>query len=657
MKKRNKMHTKWIPGLLILFGMAVLSGNMASTSQDPEKPLLSSAQIGNPAAAYCRSVMGYEYVIETNLDGSQEGFCLMPDGASCPQWDFYAGTCGAEFSYCTVAGLTLETRTDGQDPYASSYSVCSDSGSRSVFSVSDLIEPVCPDSLPVLENPTDTHPLTIPDEAAMAVAGENRAPSSFDWRNYNGSNWVTSVKDQDQCGSCWAFAAAGTVEASENILRNDPSYDLNLSEESLVANCPNIGSCGGCTGGHSYCAISRMRDYGIVDEACMPYVASYGYPGTCSRCSNWENRLYYAKNVVYGWDFSGATLKEMVSRHGPVTVYMGMGWDDYQGHFDSNDIYRCNIDSGMNHAVVVVGYSDAGGYWIVKNSWGPGWHDNGYFKVGYGECVIDSYIYTFVDTRKPLSSHSLSGTLGGGGYYTSNVSITLNASDAYGSGVDYIEYRLDGGASSKIYSSSGTVTVSTDGTHTLTYRAVDEGGNIGTSSTITFRRDTTAPTGSLSINNGNITTYKTLVTLNSTAADNLSGARYIRFRDQGGSWGDWQGIMDTNWVLPAVTDQSYTVEAEVKDAAGNISTVIMDDIALDIYPDRPSSSNFKLLRSTFGMSSTNSVSAGFTLNGTLSQPSMIGTPQSNNYQLASGYWSWMFELPDFLENYLPLIIH
>ncbi len=56
--------------------------------------------IGNPAATYCQNIMGYEYKIVTEEDGGQNGFCQMPDGNFCNQWDFYAGTCGVEYSYC-----------------------------------------------------------------------------------------------------------------------------------------------------------------------------------------------------------------------------------------------------------------------------------------------------------------------------------------------------------------------------------------------------------------------------------------------------------------------------------------------------------------------------------------------------------------------------
>jgi hypothetical protein len=68
----------------------------------------------------------------------------------------------------------------------------------------------------------------------------------------------------------------------------------------------------------------------------------------------------------------------------------GDSWD--------GDIYRCTDDESVNHGVVIVGYNDAGGYWIVKNSWGSGWNGNGYFKVGYGECAIEQYaVYARLD--------------------------------------------------------------------------------------------------------------------------------------------------------------------------------------------------------------------------------------------------------------------
>jgi putative hemolysin len=94
--------------------------------------------IPNPAAYYCDDIMGYEYQIVTTEDGSQTGVCIMPDGEVCDQWTFYSGECGASYSYCAQEGLSIETRSDGQDPYAQTYGVCVDSEGQVQYKISDL---------------------------------------------------------------------------------------------------------------------------------------------------------------------------------------------------------------------------------------------------------------------------------------------------------------------------------------------------------------------------------------------------------------------------------------------------------------------------------------------------------------------------------------
>jgi len=79
-------------------------------------------------------------------------------------------------------------------------------------------------------------------------------------------------------------------------------------------------------------------------------------------------------------------IKEQLKDYGPLSA--AMNWDVYGGWFDANGIYRCSDDTSPNHGVVIVGYNDAGGYWIVRNSWGSTWNGDGYFKIGYGECYI-----------------------------------------------------------------------------------------------------------------------------------------------------------------------------------------------------------------------------------------------------------------------------
>jgi hypothetical protein len=84
------------------------------------------------------------------------------------------------------------------------------------------------------------------------------------------------------------------------------------------------------------------------------------------------------------------TIKQALVDTGPLAVAIGIG-SDYGGYWDG-DIYRCTTETGINHGVAIVGYDDAGGYWWVRNSWGTGWGEDGYFKLGYGECLVEDYV-------------------------------------------------------------------------------------------------------------------------------------------------------------------------------------------------------------------------------------------------------------------------
>ncbi|MBL7201096.1 MAG: PKD domain-containing protein [Anaerolineae bacterium] len=302
-------------------------------------------------------------------------------------------------------------------------------------------------------------------EVASTSTGESEtvpsvdftAPSSFDWRSYQGSDWMTPVKDQAQCGSCWSFAAVGAAEAAINIASSDAGLDRDLSEQYMVSDCSPSGT---CCGGSKSGALVYIRDSGIPDETCMPYAdGSSGYDGsTCScpstcgsgctyntggncsdkacsdRCGDWESRLQYI-NSTGRVSSDPQTMKQALVDIGPLAVSMGMG-PSYGGYFDG-DIYRCTTDEGTNHAVVIVGYDDAGGYWWVRNSWGSGWNGDGYFQLGYGECSVEEYPYyadasvvpalMYVDTDATGAVTGLSWT----DAYT-NVQDALDIANAWG---------------------------------------------------------------------------------------------------------------------------------------------------------------------------------------------------------------------------------
>ncbi len=107
----------------------------------------------------------------------------------------------------------------------------------------------------------------------------------------------------------------------------------------------------------------------------------------------------------------------------------------FGGYWDG-DIYRCTNDNGANHAIALVGYDDAGGYWIGKNSWGTGWGDGGFFKIGYGECSVESDVQ-FADIINCGDSITNSVTLygdlpdcGGDGLVIAADNVTLNCDGA-----------------------------------------------------------------------------------------------------------------------------------------------------------------------------------------------------------------------------------
>lgn len=215
------------------------------------------------------------------------------------------------------------------------------------------------------------------------------APTKVDWRNRNG-DWTTPVKDQSSCGSCVAFGVAATLEARIKIVCNRPNLNTNLSEAHLF-----YCGCGNCCGnGWNFPpALDYCKNTGIGLETSFPYtpgnqpcrtgVASY------LKISNWTSVLTIADR------------KNVIATKGPVVGGMAV-YNDFFSY--KNGVYR-HVSGGLSgyHAICVVGYDDDQGCWICKNSWGPNWGDNGWFKMAYGESMMDtSFAFYDVDFKCPV---------------------------------------------------------------------------------------------------------------------------------------------------------------------------------------------------------------------------------------------------------------
>ncbi|XP_038054481.1 dipeptidyl peptidase 1-like isoform X1 [Patiria miniata] len=224
-------------------------------------------------------------------------------------------------------------------------------------------------------------------------------PPSFDWRTINGQNFVSPVRNQGGCGSCYAFGSLAMHEARLRIASNNTKQTVFAPQE--VVSCSEYSQ--GCEGGFPYLIAGKYaEDFGLVEESCSPYV------GMDTPCKKTTCKRYYGTDYKYVGGFYGGCNEELMRmelvKNGPITVAFEV-YPDFEAyksgiyhHVFAGDRYGHSFDPFelTNHAVLVVGYgadSTTGEkFWSVKNSWGAGWGEKGYFRIrrGTDECAIES---------------------------------------------------------------------------------------------------------------------------------------------------------------------------------------------------------------------------------------------------------------------------
>lgn len=222
---------------------------------------------------------------------------------------------------------------------------------------------------------------TLREPSPPALGSCVASVSQFNWVDHNG---VTGVRDQQGCGSCWAFATHGAFEGSYAILNNA----LIDSSEQNTLDCSGEGDCGGGWWAHQY-----LIDHGSATEE------DYGYVATQGTCVTSVDQRYKAVAWGYVDDVnpipSVDALKKALCEHGPLAIAVAA-----TGAFKAykSGIFNENSNAKINHGVTLVGWDDAKKAWRIKNSWGTGWGESGYMWIAYG-CNKIGYAASWVQAK------------------------------------------------------------------------------------------------------------------------------------------------------------------------------------------------------------------------------------------------------------------
>jgi len=218
------------------------------------------------------------------------------------------------------------------------------------------------------------------------------APASFDARDQWGA-WIHPIRDQQSCGSCWAFAGSEAL-SDRFAIASSGQVDNILSPEDMVeCNVANMG----CGGGWLGVAWKYLENTGIVTDACLPYTSGRGRSDVCpNACSNGDSWTKY--KCTPGSVVKSTTVTDIqndIYANGPVetgfTVY-----EDFM-NYAGGIYYHVSGAVEGGHAVKIIGWGNDAAtgydYWLVANSWNTNWGEEGFFRIKQGDSGIDDATY------------------------------------------------------------------------------------------------------------------------------------------------------------------------------------------------------------------------------------------------------------------------
>lgn len=189
---------------------------------------------------------------------------------------------------------------------------------------------------------------------------------SVDWTTQGA---VTPIKDQGQCGGCWAFSATGALEGAQFVATNTLTP---LSEQQFL-DCDTVDS--GCNGGLEYQGWDFFQTHkqGICTEA------SYPYTGRNGKCAEKGCTVGLTAESITGITHVGKSTKALKSAVAQQPISIGVDADAWQSY--SSGVLTKPCSTQLDHSVLLVGYSTSGSYWKVKNSWGKLWGEAGFIRL------------------------------------------------------------------------------------------------------------------------------------------------------------------------------------------------------------------------------------------------------------------------------------
>ena len=671
--------------------------------------------LADSSAVYCNEMNnqfgGYHYVVQSDNHSNEYGVCILPDGTRCDSWSFLHGRCGNNLSYCARNGYETDVISNGTSRYAA----CVLPGAPGNVSGNTILNAAPAREIPVVEimnlsgklggSITPRAISTQLNQLTLAVGAG--APSSqsmynattisyWDWRNppantiYAASNfpyfnssmgWMTSIKDQGSCGSCWSFGTLGSIEAKYDLGMNESRLKPDLSEQDEVScdlSCysgytrPSSACQNGCNGGYVDLAMQNIQSNGVVDESCFPYTATNT---SCSNiCPGNQNRDWSITGYQENYNVTNAALEQMLVDNGPIAVLVdARQWDPYTGGLECS-----GSSTYVDHAVVLVGYNDTGdngtSYWIIKNSWGSDWGENGYIRVQFGCDAVGLYNYYSQSVVPPNFKPAITVNAPADGAITSQNPVLFNFT-VYNNvaATSTCDLLVDGAIANTTAANNGTATVvgynlPGDGQYNWSLRCWESNfGIIDYSQNRSLTLDTTPPSvvlnspADLSISNSSAATFSF------TAVDNLSATMNCSlYLDNVLNQGNASTLNNTatTFMISAIPDGNHTWYVQCLDKANNIGTSATRGLTTDTTapavtldsPDNQSVSNSSEV--AFSFTAVDNLSAAMNCSLYLDNIPRRSNPSVQNdtpagftiSSIPDGSHSWFAECQDAADN-------